>query len=111
MIAYSDNRSAIRLKPYLDDTIESNKRYFERQMERALSIDHNNLHIIAFTSYYWKSGTHYFDPLDTTQFGNFRQMLEMAQHPLPGIVVVGEAVSAHQGWVEGALESVVRVMK
>jgi hypothetical protein len=111
MIAYSDNRSAIRLKPYLDESIESNKRYFERQMERALGIDHNNLHIIAFTSYYWKFGTHYFDPLDTTKFGNFRQMLEMAQHPVPGIVVVGEAVSAHQGWVEGALESVVRVMK
>ncbi len=111
MIAYSDNRSAIRLKPYLDETDESNKRYFEGQIERALGIDHNNLHIIAFTSYYWKFGTHYFDPLDTTKYGNFRQMLEMAQHPVPGIVVVGEAVSAHQGWVEGALESVSRVIQ
>jgi hypothetical protein len=106
MIAYSDNHNAIRLKPYLDET-----RYFERQLERALSLSpHQKLHIIALTSYYWKSGTHYFDPLDTKKYKNLRQMLDLAQHPVQGIVVVGEAVSAHQGWVEGALESVLRVI-
>lgn len=109
MIAYSDNHSAVRLKPYLDETLESNKRYFERQLERALNI-HDKLHIVALTSYYWKSGTHYCEPLDTNKYRNLRQMLNLAQHPVPGIVVVGEAVSAHQGWVEGALESVMRVI-
>jgi hypothetical protein len=29
-----------------------------------------------------------------------------AQHPTNSIIVVGEAVALHQGWVEGALESV-----
>jgi hypothetical protein len=116
MIAYSDNDNAIRLKPYLDETRESNKRYFERQLERALSLhlslsSEQKLHIIALTSYYWKSGTHFFEPLDTKKYKNLRQMLDLAQHPMPGIVVVGEAVSAHQGWVEGALESVLRVIK
>ena len=110
MIAYSDNQNATRLKPYLDETRESNKRYFERQLERALGINTNTLHIIAFTSYYWKIGTHYCEPLDPTNYRNLQQMLNRAQHPVPGIVVVGEAVSAHQGWTEGALESVDRVL-
>lgn len=109
MIAYSDNRSAIRLKPYLDETVESNKRYFERQLERAFNL-RDKLHIVALTSYYWKCGTHYFDPLDTNKYRNLRDLIHVAQHPVPGIVVVGEAVSAHQGWVEGALESVERVI-
>jgi L-2-hydroxyglutarate oxidase LhgO len=110
MIAYADNHNATRLKPYLDETRESNKRYFEHQMERALGLNTNTLHIIAFTSYYWKIGTHYCEPLDTTNYRNLQQMLNRAQHPVPGIVVVGEAVSAHQGWTEGALESVDRVL-
>jgi len=110
MIAYADNHNATRLKPYLDETHESNKRYFERQMERALGLNTNTLHIIAFTSYYWKIGTHYCEPLNTQYDRNLQQMLNRAQHPVPGIVVVGEAVSAHQGWTEGALESVDRVL-
>lgn len=110
MIAYADNQNATRLKPYLDETRESNKRYFERQMERALGLNTNTLHIIAFTSYYWKIGTHYCEPLDPTNYRNLQQMLNRAQHPVPGILVVGEAVSAHQGWTEGALESVDRVL-
>lgn len=120
MIAYADNHNATRLKPYLDETCESNKRYFERQMERALGLGSacsaglgsacEKLHIIAFTSYYWKIGTHYCEPLDTRNYRNLQQMLDRAQHPVPGILVVGEAVSAHQGWTEGALESVDRVL-
>jgi hypothetical protein len=98
------------LKPYLDDTRESNKRYFERQMERALGLNGSTLCIIAFTSYYWKIGTHYLEPLDARNYRNLQQMLDRAQHPVPGILVVGEAVSAHQGWTEGALESVDRVL-
>lgn len=113
MIAYADNHNATLLKPYLDDTRESNKRYFERQLERALGLSSGSaLRIIAFTSYYWKIGTHYLEPLDTREphdtsnYRNLQQMLDRAQHPVPGILVVGEAVSAHQGWTEGALESV-----
>jgi hypothetical protein len=110
MIAYADNHNATRLKPYLDNTRESNKRYFERQMERVLGLNGSTLSIIAFTSYYWKIGTHYLEPHDTRNYRNLQQMLDLAQHPVPGILVVGEAVSAHQGWTEGALESVDRVL-
>ena len=34
------------------------------------------------------------------------EFINKSQHPQNGILVVGEVVSKHQGWVEGALESV-----
>ena len=36
--------------------------------------------------------------------------MEKIQHPIQNILVVGEAVSRYQGWVEGALESVESVL-
>jgi monoamine oxidase len=36
--------------------------------------------------------------------------INAAQNPADGILVVGEVVSKHQGWVEGALESVKSVV-
>ena len=37
---------------------------------------------------------------------NRKDFINKAQHPEDGMLVVGEAVSRDQGWVEGALESV-----
>lgn len=54
---------------------------------------------------HWACGTHYFAPCCTNE-ATFRSMLATLQRPTSGIVVVGEAVSAHQGWTEGALSSV-----
>ena len=71
---------------------------------------------------YWDSGTHYFTPLrgfetraahiaalqglrphDGMGHKGPRAALDQRSRPL---FVVGEAISAHQGWCEGALESV-----
>ena len=58
---------------------------------------------------YWATGTHYFTPLDAT-FETREDHIAALQRPNSGVYVVGEAVSAHQGWCEGALESVEAVI-
>jgi hypothetical protein len=103
MIAYSDNQSALYLKKYTLNT-SSNREVFCRLLEEALSMK-TKLKITSIRSYYWDEGTHYYEPL----YGNFKNredFIYQAQHPQEGMVVVGEVVSIHQGWVEGALESV-----
>jgi hypothetical protein len=38
------------------------------------------------------------------------EFIYKAQHPLPNVLVVGEVVAENQGWTEGALDSVVKVV-
>lgn len=103
MIAYSDNKHAVYLKKYKTNTI-ANRRVFCHLLEDALSLK-IKLTITAIRSYYWDIGTHYYEPL-SGDFKNREDFIHQAQHPCNNMFVVGEAVSIHQGWVEGALESV-----
>lgn len=101
MIAYSDNEDADLLKKYSKNT-PKNREYFCKLIERALGIS-EKLDLIAMKEFYWKIGTHYYEPL--RGFDNRKEFIKRAQHPFPGILVVGELISTNQGWVEGALES------
>ena len=103
MIAYSDNENAIMLKNYLKNT-EKNCTFFARLVEEAIGIPAGQLHIIAIKDYYWPVGTHYYEPLSS--YKKREDFMYQIQHPESGLLVVGEAVSRHQGWSEGALESV-----
>ena len=103
MIAYSDNASAIVLKDHLENTPE-NREYFEDLLEQALGIEEGSLKINALLDFYWTEGTHYYEPLKG--YKTRTAFINAAQHPDKNILVVGEVVSQHQGWVEGALESV-----
>jgi hypothetical protein len=107
MIAYSDNKSATNLKPYLTDT-SKNRRLFADLVEKSLGLPPQSLHIVGLKEFYWPIGTHYFEPLQDVD--SRKEFLEKVQHPMPGMLVVGEAVSTYQGWVEGALESVQAVL-
>lgn len=109
MIAYNDNKNALALKPYLENT-EKNRKLYEMLLERALGIQENSLHIISIKDYYWPIGTHYYKPLNKELYKNREEFIEKAQNPETGIVVVGEVVSRNQGWTEGALESVKAVI-
>jgi hypothetical protein len=104
MIAYSDNNNALILKDHLDNTPQNRKLYCQL-IEQSLGIPDGSLTLIAIKDYYWPIGTHYYEPL-SKEFLNRNQFLDEVQHPEKGILVVGEAVSRYQGWVEGALESV-----
>jgi thioredoxin reductase len=108
MIAYTDNEHAKRLKAKgaLENTPEARVMY-SKWIKNALGIPDKEppLNIMAIRDYYWNDGTHYYAPLGD-EFKNRPAFIRKAQHPMNGMVVVGEIVSRHQGWVEGALESV-----
>ena len=104
MIAYSDNASAIALKDHLENTLE-NRKYFEELLEQTVGIAEGSLIINALLDFYWDEGTHYYEPLKGP-YKTRTAFINAAQHPDKNILVVGEVVSKHQGWVEGALESV-----
>lgn len=109
MIAYSDNKSANVLKEYKENT-EQNRDYFEMKVEETFGLPSNSLKIIAIKDFYWQIGTHYFEPLNLNKYQTREHFIYEAQHPEPGLLVVGEAVSRRQGWTEGALESVHAVL-
>lgn len=109
MIAYSDNDNAKLLRPYIANT-STNRELFEELIEKSLGMPTDTqLTIIALKNFYWPIGTHYFRPL-REKFVNFDAFLKEAQHPVNGMIVVGEAFSRYQGWSEGALESVEKVV-
>ena len=106
MIAYTDNAHATALKGRLDNT-RSNCDAYAKWVEEALGIAGAGLYIIAIKSYYWSEGTHYYEPLlSDGKYASRAEFVRAVQAPCAGLVVVGEAVSRNQGWVEGALESV-----
>lgn len=107
MIAYSDNENAVVLKNHLKNTLE-NRKLYEKIIEESLGMPLGSLKIIALKDFYWPIGTHYYGPLHG--FKNREEFVKKIQHPMHCMLVVGEAVSTYQGWVEGALESVEAVL-
>lgn len=108
MIVYNDNANAVALKSRTENT-EENREYYCRLIEKSVGMPTGRLNLVAIRSYYWGVGTHYFAPL-SKKYEDREDFIDAAQHPENGILVVGEVVSKHQGWVEGALESVESVL-
>lgn len=109
MIAYNDNNNTLKLKNNLENTKENMILYCDL-IEKSLGIPSNSLNLIAIKAYYWQIGTHYYKPLNQSIYKDRSEFIKIAQHPEKGILVVGEVVSKNQGWVEGALKSVLKVL-
>ena len=107
MIAYSDNENAVLLKDHLKNTFK-NRKLYETLVEQSLGLPQKSLHIIEIKDFYWPVGTHYYEPLRGVK--NREEFIYKVQHPMEGMLVVGEAVCTYQGWSEGALESVETVL-
>jgi hypothetical protein len=107
-IAYCDNANALLLQAHSSDT-PGNRAILCGLLERALGFQSGVLHLTAIRSYFWASGTHYFDPL-RPPYVSRQDFLYKAQRPTVGVHVVGECVALHQGWVEGALETVENIL-
>ena len=104
MVAYADNAAALAIHAIGDDKCQ-----MARVVERALRLAPRSLHIDALRAVFIPSGTHFNDP-ELYMHGRTHERssntMPALRNPLPGVYVVGEAVSRHQGWVEGALETV-----
>jgi len=123
MIAYADNKKADKLNLYT-----KNKKYFESLFNKTIFAKKNNSSkknnlpkktkinsltkktkknnlpkIKEIWAKYWKIGTHYFSP---HIYNNKNK-----QMPYKNVFIVGEMISNHQGWTEGALESVENIKK
>ena len=97
MICYNDNKNAEMLKSRMKNSLK-NRIYLCKLFRDALGIK-EKLELIAIRGYYWKEGTHYYD----------KKADKLIQSD-DGITVVGEMISMNQGWVEGAIESVDRIL-
>ena len=109
MIAYNDNNNTLALKNNQDNT-DQNRDLYCALLEKALGICGGSLHLISIKAFYWPIGTHYYKPLNLDMYKDMDEFIDIAQHPVKGILVIGEVVSKNQGWSEGALDSVKEVL-
>jgi len=115
MVAYSDNKNAIKLKNYMKENIISeeklynlnkinydNNEYLTQLLKKALDI--KELKINKIVGFYRESGTHYYKPLNK-MYNNRIDFIKKAQRPSKNIFVIGEVVSENQGWTNSALST------
>jgi len=112
MIAYTDNAGAdhySRHSGHLQNTPAA-RRFWAKEVEEAFHLPPKTLEIDDLSIHYWPIGTHYFRPLNKARYASRAAFLRQVQHPHRGVYVVGEGMSQNQGWTEGALESVDKVL-
>jgi len=100
-ISYSDNKIANRWK-----NVENIPKVVENGI---LKIFKEKVKVLKHKLIYWENGTHYYKPLPK-EFNNREEFLDICQNPEKNIFCVGEAFSQNQGWSEGALESVFKII-
>ena len=116
MISYSDNKQALALRPYINNT-NKNRKHIEKLFNDCIfgaggngsggncAGNHNGNKSIKLPTIkeiwgkFWDIGTHYFKPT----------LKKVNQMPYEHIFIVGEMISEHQGWTEGALDSVEKI--
>jgi len=91
MVAYTDNEDAITVN-----------KMTKRELEEELKSAHKKATIINYKKYFWKEGTHYWTTKMTKKDVINLQIKDTCYF-------IGEGFSTNQGWVEGALESVMNV--
>jgi NAD(P)-binding Rossmann-like domain len=109
MIVYTDNSGARTLRKYSENTAK-NCSILCRYLEESLAIPSNTLVMTDMRDFYWKIGTHYYEPINHNQYESRKEFIYEAQRPFPNVYVVGEMISRDQGWVRGALDSVDKVI-
>jgi hypothetical protein len=103
LVAYNDNKNAIKLKPYV-----KNKKFISNLVKTTLGIK-EDIEIKDMTHYYWENGTHYFKPYQNLYQTN--EFYKMITNPIKNLYVIGEMVAQKQGWIGGTLETVDKVIK
>ena len=102
MISYSDNKIANHWKK-----VKNIKKEVKKGLKKIFGID---VRVLKHKLIYWKLGTHYYKPLKSI-YKNRDEFLKIAQNPKENMYVIGEGFSKEQGWCEGALQSVQKILK
>jgi hypothetical protein len=105
MISYCDNEIAEMWARIKDE--EKIRGVVERGIKKLFG---QKLKVLNKKLIYWECGTHYFLPLDVTRYKTRDEYLSKIQNPMKNVFVVGEAFSREQGWCEGALQSVEKII-
>jgi L-2-hydroxyglutarate oxidase LhgO len=108
MIAYTDNKGARFLKKYTKNT-PGNRKFMSKILCKSFGIK-QVCKLKDIKSFYWNTGTHYYKPLKNLKFKNRNEYIKKAQNPEKNMYVVGEMISHNQGWTEGAIESVQKII-
>jgi len=109
MIIYNDNKGSLLLKKYINNNIK-NRKFLSKLVSKSLGLS-EICELKDIKSFYFDIGTHYYKPLKSLKFKNRDDYINYAQNPMKNIYVVGEMISHKQGWTEGALESVEKIIK
>ena len=116
MIAYSDNKNAMKLKYSMKQSIVSenrsynldklnytdDKEYMTNLIKTAVGIP--DLKLTKIVGFYRETGTHYYKPLNKT-YSSRMEFIKQAQRPSKNIFVIGEVISENQGWTNSALST------
>jgi hypothetical protein len=109
MICYSDNKGATDTMKIINEDKDNNN--LTELLKKSLNMDENiKLKIDEILIFYWKNGTHYYKPLNKKIYNSRNEFVKKAQNPNKNMFVIGEVVSMKQGWCEGALESVNKIL-
>lgn len=103
MIGYADNRNAMVLR-------NATKKQLEEWLSVGLGAS-TRIRLQSIKMVFWKHGTHFFTPLPVKYRNDLYAFGKKLWQPAPGVYLVGEAFSLHQGWCEGALETVENMLK
>ena len=101
MASYSDSNNALfwkKVKKYNKDKQISIVSKYLKELNINNKIDDI---VIAF----WDEGIHYYKPMK-----DLKKTINKLSHPEKNVYVVGEITSYKQGWVEGCIESVNRIL-
>lgn len=103
MASYCDNKNALFWK-----RIFENKKLKKTLVDKLKELDVNINSLDDYKFIYWNDGVHYYKPMRGIPFNN---LLRQLSNPHKDIYVIGEVVSKKDGYVEGAIESVLRMIK
>jgi hypothetical protein len=101
MISYCDNKVANKWKQVVNI-----KKVVKENLKKIFGIEFK---VLKYKLIYWKLGTHYFKPLPN-EYKNRDDFLKEAQNPRENMFIIGEGFSRNQGWTEGSLESVDKII-
>jgi protoporphyrinogen oxidase len=102
MATYSNNEHAL-----FWHNIKSKREIINKLQDSLREINDNLTDIDDIYIKFWDEGVHYFKPIIKY---HLKELINKLENPIDNFYVCGELISLRQGWVEGALESSIRVV-